>query len=497
VKRESWSDILGSAKANKDNEQELRELVERKIELEEEPLIRKKQVEGKKSQDEVARIDSWLNRIRAKPAWVLDHAKVRARFSLLLFVFLIFASYVLLYLTFEPYEIGIKAHFASLGIILATAMMLDGMLVSFYSKKWVLFSLTGVALICLLIAHLQLGIIRGQLFLTLGTASESFYQITSRLLAIALPLLALGVELAAGLTLFRVIEWLYSPEVRAHRRREKEMRNMIACDMEINVRRNRPKVVAAEFAIRLRQAAKKRLSGEMKWAIALPIIILIVILLSLAAGRAFGEELEKNTVILTDLTKSVGPDECAQNAKAVEACLRAAGPGEKITVLAITDRSFAKSLILLRGRTGEKPGYFKEKLKEERQSLVSEWQEKAKELKPAFLNSDVIGAIAIAQIFLEEGSGQEKRLLIFSDMRHVTKALDLESPQELNPAELLATAEKRGMIPPLSNVDVFALGVLTDNKSPSYWLALKAFWKGFFGKAGASLKKYSVTREVN
>jgi hypothetical protein len=294
-----------------------------------------------------------------------------------------------------------------------------------------------------------------------------------------------------------VVEWLYSPEVRAHRKREREIRNMIACDMEINVRRNRPKVVGAEFAIRLRQAAKKRLSGEMKWAIALPIIILIVILLSLAAGRAFGAELERNTVILTDLTKSIGPDECAQNAKAVEACLNAAGPGEKITVLAITDKSFARPMILLRGRTGAKPGYFKEKLKEERQSLVSEWQERAKELKPAFLNSDVIGAIAIAQILLDDGTVEKKRLLIFSDMRHVTEALDLESPQDVNPKEFLARVEKLGAIPSLKNVDVYALAVLTDNKSPSYWLALREFWKGFFGKAGASLKKYSVTREVN
>ncbi len=492
-----WSDILKSIKTNKNSEQEIRELLEKKIELEEEPRIRKDQVEGKKSQDEVARLDGWLNKTKAKPEWVLEIARIRGRIGLVLFFFLVLASFVLMFLTFEPYEIGIKAHFASLGIILATALMLDGMLVSFYSKKWVLFSLTGVALVCLLVAHIQLGLVRGELFRTLGTASESFYQTTSRLLTIALPMLALGVELAAGLTLFRVIEWLYSPEVRAHRRREKEMRNMIACDMEINVRRNRPKVVGAEFAIRLRQAARKRLSGEMKWAIALPIIILMVILLSLAAGRAFGAELEKNTVILTDLTKSVGPDECAQNAKAVEACLNAAGPGEKITVLAITDRSFAKPVILLRGRTGEKPGYFKEKLKEERQSLVNEWREKAKQIKPAFLNSDVIGAIAIAQIFLDEGSGQEKRLIIFSDMRHVTKALDLESPQEINAQEFLARVEKLGAIPSLKNVDVYALAVLTDNKSPSYWLALKAFWKGFFGKAGASLKKYSVTREVN
>ncbi len=492
-----WTDILGSKKVSGKNVQKLRAELERKIELEEEPRIREAQVDGRKSQDAVAMIDAWLNRIKAKPEWVLEHAVVRARFGIFLFVFLVLASYALMFLTFEPYEIGIKAHFASLGIILATCLMMDGFLTAYYAKKWVLVSLSGVALLSLLIAHVQLGIVRGQLFRTLGTASESFYQTTSRLLTIALPMLALGVELAAGLTLFRVVEWLYSPEVRAHRRKQREIRNMIARDREINVRRNRPKIIGAEFAIWARQATTNKLSGEKKWAIALPIIIILAILLSLAAGRAFGEELGKNTVIIVDLTKSVGQDECVKNAKAVEACLNAAGPGEKIAVLAVTDRSFGKPAILLSGRTGLKPGYFKERLKEERASLVSEWRARARDLNPVFTNSDVIGALAIAQIFLEDGSAQEKRLIVFSDMRQATKELDLESPERLNVSDLLAVAEKRGMIPPLRNVDVFVLGVLTNNKSPSYWAALKAFWKGFFEKAGARLKKYSVTREVD
>jgi len=495
--RHPWSDVLGRSKVGGKNVQELRAELERKIELEEEPRIREDQVDGRKSQDEVARIDSWLNRIRAKPEWVLEHAKVRARIGLVLFFFLAFSSFALLLVTFDPYDIGIKAHFAAAGLIVATALLMDGFLVSLYARKWILVSLSGVALLSLLIAHVQLGIVRGQLFRTLGTASESFYQTTSRLLTIALPMLALGVELAAGLTFFRVVEWLYSPEVRAHRRKQREIRNMIARDRDINMRRNRPKIIGAEFAIWAKQATGNKLSGEKKWAIALPIIIILAILLSLVAGRAFGEELGKNTVIIVDLTKSVGQDECMKNAKAVEACLNAAGPGEKIAVLAITDRSFGKPVILLRGRTGTKPGYFKEKLKEERQSIINEWREKAKELKPAFLNSDVIGAIAIAQIFLEEGSGQEKRLLIFSDMRQATQELDLESPQELNASALLSDVVKRGMIPPLKNVDVFVLGVLTNNKSPSYWAALKDFWKGYFEKAGARLKKYSVTREVD
>ena len=496
MKRYWWSDFLGSVKVSKNNEQDLCQRLERKIELEEEPHIRKVQAEGRKSQDEVARISSWQDRARAKPEWVLEIAKARGRLGLLLFFFLVLASYALVFLTFEPYEIGIKAHFAAAGIILATCLMLDGALAAYYSKKWVLFSLCGVALLCLLFAHIQLGIIRGQVFRALGTASESFYQTTSRILTFALPMLALGVELAAGLTLFRVVEWLYAPEVRAQRRKQREIRNMIALDAEIAMRRNRPKIAASEFVMWARHANAHKLSAEKKWAIALPLIIGLVILLSLVAGRAFGEELGKNTVIVVDLTKSVSPDALAKNVEAVEACLNEAVPNAGITVLAITDRSFAKPFVLLSGRTGEKPGYFKERLKEERASLVNEWREGAKRLAPAFLNSDVIGAVALAGIFLE-GSGGEKRLVIFSDMRHVASGLDLESPQELKPGELLEKAAKLGMLPSLKNVDVFALAVLTDNKSPSYWQGLRQFWTGFFARSGARLKKYSVAREAD
>lgn len=496
MKKPSWFDFLGSVKVTRSNERELSERLERQVELKEEPRIREDQAKGRKAQDEVARIDTWLNKIRAKPEWVLEIAKARARIGLCLFFFLVLASYALVYLVFEPYEIGIKAHFAAAGIILATCLMLDGALAAYYSKKWVLFSLCGVALLCLLFAHVQLGIIRGELFRALGTASEGFFQRTSRLLTFALPMLALGVELAAGLTLFRVVEWLYAPEVRAQRRKQKAIRNMISLDREIAMRRNRPKIAASEFVMWARHAAAHKLSSEKKWAIALPLIIGLVILLSLVAGHAFGEELERNTVIVVDLTKSVGPDELAKNVQAVEACLSGTGPGAGITILALTDRSFAKPMVLLSGRTGEKPGYFKERLKEERASLVAEWREKAKRLAPAFLNSDVMGAVALAGIFLD-GSGGEKRLVIFSDLRHVTVGLDLESPQELNPGELLDKAARLGMVPSLKNVDVFALAVLTDNKSPSYWTALREFWTGFFARAGARLKKYSVTREVD
>jgi hypothetical protein len=491
-----WSDLLKSIRVSKANEEEVRQQLEKDFELREEPFIRKAQNKGKQSQDELARTDGWLARVRAKPAWVLEHAKTRARFSLLLFAFLILASYALMYLTFEPYEIGAKAHFASLGIILATCLMLDGFLVSFYSKKWVLLSLTGVALICLLAAHVQLGLVRGEIFRTLASGSESFYSRTSGILALALPLLALGVELTAGLTLFRVVEWFFAPEARAYARRERALRNMIACDQEIAMRRNRPKILASEIILRAKHGAAKTLSPEKKWAIVLPIIIIAIIVLSLLAGRAFGGELKERTVVIVDLTQSIGREGFDKNVQAVGSWLATLGPSSGVAVIGLTDESFARPQMLLQGRTGTKAGYFKERLKDERQALVSAWRDASRRLKPDYKNSDVMGAIAIAQILFDEEEGQ-KRLLIFSDMRHVTEALDLESPQELKAAELLKGLEKEGLIPSLKGVDVYALGVQTESKTPSYWAELRDFWKGFFARAGACLKKYSISREVD
>ena len=489
---------FGSHDVNGGNEEEVSELIQERKELEEQAYIRKARFEGRNSQEEVGNVGIWSNEVGAKPIWVLEAAIVRAKIQAILLFFLCLTSYALTYLAFDPYDLGFKAHFICIGLVIATCLSMEGTLLSFYSRKWLPFSISGVALLCFLVAHFQFGLIRAKLFGAIMESSHSFYQLSSGILAVALPLFSVGVELAAGLTLFRVIEWLYSPEVRAHRKREKEMKKMIQCDFEINRRESRARIEAIDFLLRTKYGKEEeRTSREKKWAVIFLLIFIFVFLLSFLAGRAFGKEYATDTVMVLDATGSTGQEELEKNKDAAAEYIKGIQPRSRLSVVAVTDRSYSRPVILLRRSTGEKPGYFGEIIEKERQEILAEFREKSKDLKAVYKNSDVLGAISLASVILGESRASRKLLIIYSDMRHVTKELDLESPDQIDPDKMLEKVESLGLVPDLEGVDVFALAVLTQKKMPAAWSALRKFYEGLFLRSGASLKKYSITREVD
>jgi hypothetical protein len=51
------------------------------------------------------------------------------------------------------------------------------------------------------------------------------------------------------------------------------------------------------------------------------------------------------------------------------------------------------------------------------------------------------------------------------------------------------------MLPDLRAADVYVLGVDAAGKSVDYWQSLSAFWRAYFARAGAHLRRYSVLRD--
>jgi hypothetical protein len=108
-----------------------------------------------------------------------------------------------------------------------------------------------------------------------------------------------------------------------------------------------------------------------------------------------------------------------------------------------------------------------------------------------------MGALSLAmQVFDESPKASRKILVMFSDMRHRTPDLDLESGQSVLSLALLR--KKSGMGPPamLQGVAVCVLGVDGAGKSAAYWQSLQTFWTEYFHHAGATVQQYSVLREV-
>ena len=208
-----------------------------------------------------------------------------------------------------------------------------------------------------------------------------------------------------------------------------------------------------------------------------------------------------NLVIALDLTQSVavkGTDqkqEFQKNVDAVARVLATSPAGADITVLGITDRSFSQPSILLSAELSDDPGYFGERLQAARSRLASVFRHQASSLAPIAPKTDILGALMTASELFQASPGCKHVLVVFSDMRSDTPALDLEHARIVSTAFAMQKAEKERLLPDLHGVEVYALGVDGAGKGMRYWQTLRDFWTEYFKRTGAILKTYSVLRD--
>jgi len=207
-------------------------------------------------------------------------------------------------------------------------------------------------------------------------------------------------------------------------------------------------------------------------------------------------------VVMVDLTQSVAVKgsesrtESEKNLQAVTRLLAQVPAGAHVTVLGITDNSFAQPYILLSADVGGDEGYFHEKLNSARRHLVRIWRRRIEHLQGAFSHTDVFGALLLAdQLFQERASGWRNVLVILSDMRQDTADLSLETPSEFDVKSALVKTEMKGWIARLGSVQVYVLGVDNAGKPIAYWWQLREYWIDYFNSAGAHVESYSVLRE--
>ena len=141
------------------------------------------------------------------------------------------------------------------------------------------------------------------------------------------------------------------------------------------------------------------------------IIPLAFAALAVPVSRAQANE---NLVVAIDLTASVaatGPDgksEFQKNIDAVTGVLAQVPAASRVTVIGITDHSFAQPYILMSARTGADPGYFGERLSGARGQLVRTWRQRSARLDPHFRRTDILGALQFGQSDLRPGAALEQ-----------------------------------------------------------------------------------------
>jgi hypothetical protein len=426
------------------------------------------------------------------------------------------AGFIFSLIAFDPYRLGWKSYVYCLGIAVVTPFFVEKVLER-WDREYLFKVLTATGCVAALVGLILLAVIRGDLLLQQFAVMTSavvlddappqpqpqndFYATTLILLRFVMTLLAIAMELGAGLALYEA--WRMGARTgedgeSLRLRLGTVQRRLIAITCETKELQNE----AGVFSARLwRTFYRSMLTHTAKKAM-LKLLLFGFLALSLGARPAAAAE-HVNIVLAVDLTQSVattgpnGETEFTKNLNGVARLLAHAPANAHITVIGITDASFTQPYVLLGGNVPEDPGYFGEKLQAARTDLVKAWKHRTASLAPRYLYTDILGALLLAgQVFDEDKTPGRKMLVVFSDMRHHTRELDLESPSIVPPYATVTRQSNALPAASLRGVEVHVLGVDGAGKSVEYWQSLQRFWADCLTRSGAALRSFSVLRNL-
>lgn len=338
---------------------------------------------------------------------------------------------------------------------------------------------------------------------TVAPAASTFYQQTASYVTIFSMFSAVAMELAAGIAFHRAARlWAEMPS-NAKELREKHddlERRRIELVHAIGAWEQEPEHFVNRFwrdyhETKLRGCKENRFTKMFAAA-------LFLMLTWGGMSRAYAAE-PLNLVVAVDLTASVagasGLDqktELQRDLASVGNLLVALPAGSRVTVIGITDRSFAEPYVLLSAHLDGNEGYFKERLNNAHQQLLAAWQKRSQSLVQNFSQTDLLGALIMSAQVFEPKEGHRNVLVILSDMRHETRTLNFAKMAIVPTDATVQKVEREHLVASLKGVEVYALGVDASGKSVGYWNSLRDFWLSYFGKAGAKVRAYSMLRDL-
>jgi hypothetical protein len=458
------------------------------------------------------------NRIyQALPPGTVQARRRKAIFRYAIAALLTVAAFIFSVLAFDPYQLGWKAWLYCLGIAIVTPFLVDRILERWASPRLVnvLATAAGIAAIVSLILLAE---IRGDLLAQQVTNAPSavidnaedapppatentFYDRTLGLLRLVMAFLAFAIEIGAGIALHEAGQLASGDgeDGTALRRELAAVREqMIVHGHEVWALENAGAAFEHEF---WRDFYRSLLNGVKRGA--LQKLLLITLSLGIFAHGQTHAANPVDVVLLVDLSQSVavkGHDSKAEfekNVQSVSSTVAALPAGSKVSVIGITDDSFATPYIILSAELAGDEGYFKERIAKGHAALVHAWQEHSAQLRPCYTQTDILGALLVAsEVFHESPDGRHKVLIVLSDMKQATRVLNLERQSTVQTTAAMQQVANNRLLADLRGVNVYAEGVDGADESVVYWQSLHDFWAAYFARAGATVARYSVLRDV-
>jgi hypothetical protein len=304
-------------------------------------------------------------------------------------------------LAYDPFRFGWKSYLYCLGVAIVTPYSVEKFLQSWNQEKLIK-AIATIAAVAALASLILLAVVRGDVLAqqindvaptvvfgddnpVVNQPHNSFYEETLVWLRLVMVLLAIAMELGAGLALHdgRRLgsdsgvdpESLTAELATLHQ-------EMISRLYEITALENEAAIFATTF---WRDFYGAMLSHTTRKALAKLAVFILGILITLHSSASATERL--NLIILVDLTQSVvvqghdGKTDLQKNFDAVARLVAQAPAGSHIAIGGITDNSFAQPYILLSADIGSDEGYFKKRLAKSHQQLVLAWQKRSEHLE--------------------------------------------------------------------------------------------------------------------
>ena len=433
-------------------------------------------------------------------------------------VLFVAAGFALTRMSLEPFDFNPELIWiCSLGIACVCAYATSEFLAKTDLKAIVL-GISVVLFLASLLGLMTLASVRGDIFLhhlqNLSNSGDSsaapstdtglaFYTAVGPKMRMFLTLLSLALELAAGLALHAVRAALKArplPPSPESRRLELVEREISHIEGQLRFFRNEPEIFEHEYRrnlyVGLLAGAARHARSNAKW----PTVVLIA---ALGAGSILrGQAVDFwEGVDFSATSGAKGYDGSTADVENIESAARIIATlpsGSRITVAGISDESFSRPFILLTGIIPSDPGKLREydQIAAARSRLSASVRRIGGSIDPRFQTTDILGFLMFAGMAFESAPHMRRVLVIHSDMRQSARPLDIEHVSVISAYNALRTVEEGHLIADLSAVEVYVYGVHALGKDIRYWQSLREFWAAYFVRCHATLRVFSMMRDV-
>ena len=285
--------------------------------------------------------------------------------------------------------------------------------------KIIAFGLSIALFVSSIAGLITLASVRGDIFLhqlqiltasgDTGATNDSalaFYSATGPKMHLFLMLLSLSLELAAGLALHEARLALKTRRLQPSpesRRLEIVEREIGQTEAQLTFLQNEPEMFEHEYRrnlyIGLLDGATRHARSHGNWPTTLAVIMFLGFGLTLHA-QAIDMWMGLD---LSATSKATGYDRMTAHLQNVEAAARIIAtlpPGSRITVVGISDESFAQPLVLLTGQLPNSPGKLREydQIAAARNRLSASVRRIGVSLEPRFQSTDILGFLVLASM---------------------------------------------------------------------------------------------------